>query len=250
MPEGDTIFRTAEVLRGALQGKRVVSARPDRLRRLAGTTVSDVQPIGKHLMIRFDNGLALHTHMRMRGVWQVYARGQRPTRPEWQLRAWLETEDTIAACFAAPIVELVRDESTKVGHLGPDILGADWDFRTVVKRARSLGSVTIGELLLDQRVTAGIGNVYRCEALWQRKVNPWKPSDALSEEELSALFEAARAAMLANLGRDFRRRFPGYGKAAVHGRAGRPCPRCGTLIKARAQGEQARVAYWCPTCQP
>lgn len=250
MSEGDTIFRTAEVLRGALKGKRVVSARPDRLRRLAGTIVSDVQPIGKHLMIRFDNGLALHTHMRMRGVWQVYTRGQRPSRPEWQLRAGLETEDMVAACFAAPIVELVRDESAKVGHLGPDILGADWDVRAVVKRARSLGGVPVGELMLDQRVTAGIGNVYRCEALWQRKVNPWKRSDALSDEELSALFEAARAAMLANLGSDFRRRFPGYGKAAVHGRAGRPCLRCGTLIKARAQGEQARVAYWCPTCQP
>lgn len=250
MPEGDTIFRTAEKLRGALQGKRVVSARPDRLRRLAGTTVSDVQPIGKHLMIRFDNGLALHTHMRMRGVWQVYLRGQRWSRPEWQLRALLETEDLVAACFAAPVVELVRDESTKVGHLGPDILGADWDVQVVVKRARSLGSVPAGELLLDQRVTAGIGNVYRCEALWQRKVNPWKRSGEMSDEELAGLFEAARHAMLANLGGGFRRRFPGYGRGAVHGRAGRPCPRCGTLIKARAQGEQARVAYWCPRCQP
>lgn len=249
MPEGDTIFRTAETLRGALQGKRVVSARPDRLRRLAGRTVSDVQPIGKHLMIRFDNGLALHTHMRMRGVWHVYSRGQRWSRPEWQLRALLETEDAVAACFAAPIVELVRDASAHVGHLGPDILGADWDVRAVVKRARSLGSVTIGELLLDQRVTAGIGNVYRCEALWQRKVNPWKPANEITDEQLSDLFETARKAMLVNLDGGFRRRFPGYGKGAVHGRAGRPCPRCGTLIKARAQGEQARVAYWCPECQ-
>lgn len=249
MPEGDTIFRTAEKLRGALQGKRVVSARPDRLRRLAGTTVRDVQPVGKHLMIRFDNGLALHTHMRMRGVWQVYARGQQWSRPEWQLRALLETEDLVAACFAAPVVELVRDESTKVGHLGPDILGADWDVHVVVKRARSLGSVPVGELLLEQRVTGGIGNVYRCEALWQRKMNPWKRSEDLSDEELAGLFEAARHAMLANLGGGFRRRFPGYGRGAVHGRAGRPCPRCGTLIKARAQGEQARMAYWCPQCQ-
>lgn len=250
MPEGDTIFRTAERLRGALQGKRVVAARPDNLRRLVGTTVSDVQPIGKHLMIRFDNGLALHTHMRMRGVWQVYAAGQRATRPDWQLKALLETDDAVAACFAAPVVELVRDEAAHVGHLGPDILGADWDVKVVMKRARSLGDVAIGELLLDQRVTAGIGNVYRCEALWERKVNPWKKSAELSDEDLAALFIAARQAMLANLSGGHRRRFPGYGEGAVHGRAGRPCPRCGTRIKVRAQGEHARLAYWCPRCQP
>ena len=175
MPEGDTIFRTAEKLRAALQGKRVVSARPDQLKRLAGTIVIDVQPVGKHLMIRFDNGLALHTHMRMRGAWHVYPRFEKARRPDWQLKAVLETEDVVAACYAAPTVELIRDESLHVGHLGPDILGEDWDVQSVVKRARSLGAAAIGEVMLDQRVTAGIGNVYRCEALWHRKVNPWKP---------------------------------------------------------------------------
>jgi formamidopyrimidine-DNA glycosylase len=248
MPEGDTIFRTAEKLRAALQGKRVVSARPDQLKRLTGTTVSDVQPVGKHLMIRFDNGLALHTHMRMRGVWRVYPRGQN-VRPTWQLKAILETDDVVAACFAAPVVELIRDESSHVGHLGPDILTDEWDVQAVVKRARSLGPAAIGEVMLDQRVTAGIGNVYRCESLWQRKLNPWKPVDQLTDDELASLFEVARQAMQANLGSDPRRRFPGYGKAAVHGRGGRPCPRCGTLIKVRALGEQARLAYWCPACQ-
>ena len=248
MPEGDTIFRTAEKLRAALQGKRVVSARPDQLKRLAGTTVSDVQPVGKHLMIRFDNGLALHTHMRMRGVWRVYPRGH-DVRPTWQLKAILETDDMVAACFAAPVVELIRDESSHLGHLGPDILGDGWDVRSVVKRARSLGAAAIGEVMLDQRVTAGIGNVYRCESLWQRKLNPWKPVDQLTDDELASLFEVARQAMRANLGGDPRRRFPGYGRGAVHGRGGRPCPRCGTLIKVRALGEHARLAYWCPACQ-
>jgi formamidopyrimidine-DNA glycosylase len=249
MPEGDSIFRTAEKLRAALQGKRLLSARPERLKRLAGTTVSDVQPVGKHLMIRFDNGLALHTHMRMRGVWQVFPRGEQPTRPDWQLKAALETEDLVAACFAAPVVELIRDETSHVGHLGPDILGEDWDVESVVRRARSLGAAPIGEVMLDQRVTAGIGNVYRCEALWQRKINPWKPTDQLAADELASLFEAARQAMRANLGGDPRRRFPGYGRGAVHGRAGRPCPRCGTFVKVRALGEHARLAYWCPVCQ-
>jgi formamidopyrimidine-DNA glycosylase len=249
MPEGDTIFRTAEKLRAALKGKRVVSARPDQLKRLAGTIVIDVQPVGKHLMIRFDNGLALHTHMRMRGAWHVYPRGQKAGRPDWQLKAVLETEDVVAACYAAPTVELIRDESLHVGHLGPDILGEDWDVQSVVKRARSLGAAAVGEVMLDQRVTAGIGNVYRCEALWHRKVNPWKPVDQVSDDDLASLFEEARQAMRANLGGDPRRRFPGYGRGAVHGRGGRPCPRCGTPIKVRALGEHARLAYWCPACQ-
>ena len=249
MPEGDTIFRTAAQLRAALQGKRVVSARPDQLKRLAGTTITDVQPVGKHLMIRFDNGLALHTHMRMRGTWHLYSRGEKPRPPEWQLKAILETEHVIAACFAAPVVELIRDESSHVGHLGPDILADDWAVRRVVRRARSMGAAAIGEVMLDQRVTAGIGNVYRCEALWQRKVNPWKPADQLTDDELAALFEVARQAMRANLAGDRTRRFPGYGRGAVHGRAGRPCPRCGTPIKVRALGEHARLAYWCPACQ-
>lgn len=249
MPEGDTIFRTAETLRAALQGKRVLSARPDLLKRLAGTTVNDVRPVGKHLMIRFDNGLALHTHMRMRGVWQVFPRGQKARRPEWQLKALLETEDVVAACFAAPVVELIRDEAARVGHLGPDILGDGWDVAEVVKRARSLGGEAIGNVLLDQRVTAGIGNVYRCEALWERKINPFKPTATLTDQELAALFAAAHLAMRANLGHGTRRRFPGYGNGAAHGRAGRPCPRCGTPIRVRAQGEHARLVYWCPKCQ-
>ncbi len=249
MPEGDTVFRTAETLRAALAGKRVVSAQPDRLRRLAGTTVTEVKPVGKHLLIRFDNGLALHTHMRMRGVWRVHRRGEKWARPAWQVKALLETADVVAVCFGAPVVDLVRDEMARVGHLGPDILGEGWDSGVVLARARSMGG-PIGELMLDQRVTAGIGNVYRCEALWERKVNPWTPSNKLSDSELIALFEVARNAMLANLGGGFERRFPGRGRGAVHGRTGRPCPRCATPIRVRAQGEHARLAYWCPACQP
>jgi endonuclease-8 len=251
MPEGDTIWRTAETLRGGLQGKRVVAAKPDALRRLAGTTVTEVKPVGKHLLIRFDNGLALHSHMRMRGAWHVYRRGESWRRPTWQMKALLETDDVTAVCFAAPVIDLVRDETTRVGHLGPDILGDGWQAAEVIKRARSLGSIAVGELLLEQRVTAGIGNVYRCEALWQRRVNPWKRSSELSDEDLTALFETARDAMRANLeGRTYERRFPGYGKEAVHGRGGRPCLRCGTRIRVRAQGEHARLTYWCPACQP
>ena len=250
MPEGDTIWRTAETLRAALAGKRVVEARPDSLKRFAGRTVTEVKPAGKHLLIRFDNGLAIHSHMRMRGAWHVYRRGEPWRRPAWQVKAILETEDTTAVCFSAPVVELVRDEQTKLGHLGPDILGEAWNVDEVVHRARKQRATPIGELLLDQRVTAGIGNVYRCEALWERRVNPWKRTATLTDADLKALFEVARQAMRANLRGGRERRFPGYGRGAVHGRAGRPCPRCGSRVQVRAQGELARLTYWCPACQP
>jgi endonuclease-8 len=250
MPEGDTIWRTAEMLRSAIAGKQVRDVRPEGLRRLIGARVIAVEPVGKHLVIRFDSGLALHSHMRMRGVWQVYRPGERWRRPEWQLRAMLATEDAIATCFAAPVVELVRNVAPVLGHLGPDILRDDWSVADVVGRARSLDQMPIGELLLDQRVTSGIGNVYRCEALWQRRVNPWTPTGELTDEVLGALFESARAAMRANLRVGVRRTFPGYGRGGVHGRRGRPCPRCGTLVQARMLGENPRLAYWCPHCQP
>ena len=251
MPEGDTIWRTAEKLRAALKGKKVVVAKPDTLKRFVGRTVTDVKPAGKHLLIRFDNGLAIHSHMRMQGAWHVYPQGAAWRRPAWQMKALLETEDTVAVCFGAPVIELVRDEATTIGHLGPDILADDWDAAEVVKRARSGPPSTAGEILLDQRVTAGIGNVYRCEALWHRRVNPWTPTAQLDDDQLRMLFETAREAMRANIkGGGFERRFPGYGKGAVHGRGGRPCPRCGTRIQVRAQGEHARLTYWCPACQP
>ena len=249
MPEGDTIFRTAATLRAGLEGKRVVAAQPSSLKRLAGTTVTEVKPVGKHLLIRFDNGLAIHSHMRMRGAWHLYKRGERWRRPAWQMKALLETDDLVAVCFGAPVVDLIRDEAAKVGHLGPDILADDWRVDGVVARARRLGALTVGELLLDQRVTAGIGNVYRCEALWKMSINPWTKTAELDDELLTALFETAHQAMRSNLD-GWDRRFPGYGKGAVHGRRGRPCPRCGSRIQVRAQGEHARLTYWCPACQP
>lgn len=249
MPEGDTIFRTATALRSALEGKVVVTAQPLSLKRLTGTTVSAVEPVGKHLVIRFDNGLALHSHMRMRGVWQVYRPGERWRRPAWQMKVALETADSVAVCFSAPVVELVRDVVAKVGHLGPDILADDWSPSESIARARRMDGTPIGDVLLDQRVVAGIGNVYRCESLWSRKINPWKPVSALDDATLAELLQTAREAMRANLAGDMHRRFPGYGKGAVHGRGRRPCPRCGTPIRVRAMGEHARLVYWCPTCQ-
>ncbi len=250
MPEGDTIWRTAAALRPRLVGRQVLAARPAALARLTGTTVTAVDTVGKHLSVRFDNGLALHTHMRMKGSWHVYRPGEPWRRPERQARAVLEVAGTVAVLFNAPVVELTRGDE-RTAHLGPDILGDDLDFDRVVRRARSLGEVPVGELLLDQRVTAGIGNVYRNEALWAERVNPWIVSTSLSDAQLRALFAFAHAAMRASLrSTEWARRFPGHGRGAVHGRSGRPCARCGARIEVRAQGEHARLTYWCPACQP
>src|SRR5256885_10377208 len=210
MPEGDTIWRAAAMLRDALAGKQVKQARPDGLRRLTGATVTAVEPTGKHLVIRFDNGYALHSHMRMRGVWRVYRPGERWHRPEWQLKAMLETDDAVAVCFDAPVVELGRNPAERIGHLGPDILGDDWNADEVIARARQLNEIPVGEVLLDQRVTTGIGNVYRCEALLENGINPLTKTAGLSDDHLKALLEAARTAMRANLSTNtYPRSFPG-----------------------------------------
>jgi len=147
----------------------------------------------------------------------------------------------VAVLFNAPVVELTR-HNDHTSHLGPDILAEDLDLERVVRRARSLGDVPVGEVLLDQRVSAGIGNVWRTEALWVERVNPWLGSASLTDAQLRALFAWAHTEMRAHLRGPHRR-------SLVHGRGGRPCPRCGTLIRVRAQGEQARLTYWCPQCQ-
>ena len=249
MPEGDTIWRTAAALRPRLAGRRVTRARPDPLRRLEGTTVTGVDAVGKHLLVRFDNGLSLHTHMRMTGAWHLYQPGEPWRKPARLARAVLEVEGTVAVLFNAPVVEIRATGREGVDHLGPDLLDEGVDLDRVVRRARSLpGDRALGELLLDQRVAAGIGNVYRCESLWWLRLDPWARQSDLSDQRLRELYAVARDALRANLG-SFERRFPGYGRGAVHARGGRPCRRCGTPIAVRAQGEQARLTYWCPACQ-
>lgn len=248
MPEGDTIALTARALQQRLAGKRVLEARPDRLRRLVGTTIEAAEPEGKHLLLRFDNGLQLHTHMRMRGEWHLYRPGERWQRPAYAAVAVLEVEDAVAVCFRAPVVELVRGRGA-VAHLGPDVLSPVFDTAEAVRRARALDVSTVGQALLDQRVAAGIGNVFRCEALWNRRISPLRPLSGCSDEDLAALFGTARDDLRANAVASRPRRFK-YGRAAVYGRAGRPCPRCGGLVRALRHGEHARLVYWCPTCQP
>ncbi|HLQ62910.1 MAG TPA: DNA-formamidopyrimidine glycosylase family protein [Candidatus Acidoferrales bacterium] len=241
MPEGDTIWRTAAALRERLVGRRVESARPESLKHLEGRTVLAVEPAGKHLLMRFDSGLSLHTHLRMNGSWHLYRPGERWLKPERAARAVLETSEAVAVCFNAPTVELVRNPAERIGHLGPDILTESWSAPKAVRRARALGDLPLGELLLDQRVAAGIGNFFKCEALWEMSLDPWARASSLDEAGLAGLYETARDKLRQGL----RRRR----SAAVHGRGGRPCPRCGARIAVKAQGEHARLTYFCPRCQ-
>ena len=245
MPEGDTIWRTAAALRRRLDGHTVTRAKPaNTLGRLGGHRITGVDPVGKHLFIRFDNGLALHTHMRMDGAWHVYAPGERWRKPEHMARAVLETDDTVAVCFLAPLVELVKDDNNSVAHLGPDVLGDDFDTAAVATRARASRFETLGEVLLDQRVCAGIGNIHKCNSLWQQRLDPWARVADTDDATLQRLFATARDRIRRSaVARGF------VPAPAVHGRGGRPCPRCGTAISVRAQGEQARLTYWCVRCQ-
>jgi endonuclease-8 len=237
VPEGDTIWRSAASLRARLVGKQILKAVPPTL---VGRTVQAVEPVGKHILVRFDGGLALHTHLRMSGQWQLYAPGERWRRPAWQVKALLETEDTVAVCFAAPTVELVREGREGLQRLGPDILAAEFDLEAVVARARSSGPVALGELLLDQRVAAGIGNIHKNEALWRTRLDPFRAD--YTDDELRSLYTDARAGLQASIGG----RRPAE---SVYRRTGRACRRCGTLIRSQRQGERLRRTYWCPTCQ-
>jgi endonuclease-8 len=248
MPEGDTIWRTAGGVRERVGGRAVSAAWPARFEGLVGRTLDAVEPVGKHLLMRFSGGWTLHSHMRMTGSWHLYRPGERWRQPRHRARAVIAFGDWEAVCFAAPVLELVRDGREPVGHLGPDVLAEDLPLDLVVARARAVGPIALGDLLLDQRVCCGIGNVYRCEALWELRRDPQRSSAELSDEDLGQLFVTARGAMRENLSVAGPRRFGGR-PGAVHGRAGRPCPRCGAHVRARAQGADARIAFWCPGCQ-
>jgi endonuclease-8 len=156
----------------------------------------------------------------------------------------LSFDDVVAVCFAAPIMELVRDARQPVAHLGPDIVVDPFDLDEVIRRTRQSEAPTLGELLLEQRVCAGIGNIYKCESLWWHRLDPWIRPAELEEERLRQLYLTARDLMRRNLVTPITRQ-----RHAVHGRGGRPCPRCGTPIQIRAQGHQARLTYFCSRCQ-
>ncbi|QGG96364.1 Fpg/Nei family DNA glycosylase [Actinomarinicola tropica] len=254
MPEGDTLHRTAARLRPALVGAEVRRFEAPRLvgpRPRTGETIDEVEAVGKHLMVRFSGGIVLQTHLRMTGSWHLYARGERWRKPPHLARVVLEVPDAVAVCFSAPVVRThlgEREASDAVAHLGPDLCRADADIDEAVARMARLDPGTeIGVALLDQRVAAGIGNVYKSEVLWALRVDPFAPVGALDEDVRRDLVETAARLLRANLTTTRRTTVPGG--LAVYGKTRRPCRRCGTPIRARRQGEQARTTYWCPRCQ-
>lgn len=213
--------------------------------RLVGEEIAEVAARGKHLLIRFAGGLTLHTHMRMSGSWHVYRLGEAWAKPRHLARVVLECGDRVAVCFNAPVVELLPTRA-EVAHrvlagLGPDVLAPVLDLAEVRRRAADRpADLAVAELLLDQRVVAGIGNIWRCEALFASRVHPRAPQ---AKVDLDAVVRAAARLMGAHarLGARYR--------PSVYKRAGRPCPRCGALIEAARMGRDARTAYWCPRCQ-
>jgi endonuclease-8 len=264
MPEGDTIFRTAASLRRWLTGRTVTGARTVvpglDCRRLVGRRVDGVDAQGKHLLIRLSGGLIIHSHMRMTGSWHVYPTGERWRRPARQARLVVEAGDRTAVCFNAPVVELIADHEERahpsLRRLGPDVLDPGSLDPEVVRRrarARADASPTIGELLLDQQVVAGIGNIYRCETLFLEGVHPWTPSAAVDDATLDALVATASRLMLGNVttGSPISRDFDGGPDHPwVYRRGGLDCRRCGTTVERGVLGRQARPVYWCPSCQP
>ena len=258
MPEGDVLYRTAATLQRWLAGREVTEA-TGVATPTVGRTVEKVEANGKHLLVRFDSGDVLHTHLRMTGSWHVYSRGERWRRPPSQAKVTLTCGKRTAVCFNAPVVELLppgaEANHPSLAGLGPDILDEPLDVDGIRKRARHRPPDTpLGELLLDQRVAAGIGNIWRCETLFLQGLSPWAPLSSVTDDELDALMATAGRIMRESLGPSAAlggqpAPFTGRPTRWVYGRTGRPCRRCRTPIQSRRQGEQARTAYWCPTCQ-
>lgn len=258
MPEGDTVHLAARKLERALAG-RVLTRTDFRVPRyatadLSGRRVCSVSARGKHLLLRVEGGTTLHTHFAMDGSWGIYPRGRRWGSPAHQARVVLETDDLVTVGFLLAAVDLIptSQEERLVGHLGPDLLGPDWDADEALERFVADPDRQVAETLLDQRVMAGIGNVFACEICFLRGVHPETPVGRVAEP--AGLVSLAKRLLEANrgLGRqvttgDLRR---GRGRW-VYGRGGKPCRRCGTSVARKAPvTARERVSYWCPVCQP
>jgi endonuclease-8 len=258
--EGDTVHLAARRLDAALRGERLVRtdfrvpafATSD----LSGQTVHDVAARGKHVLMRTDGGLTIHSHQKMDGAWELYRPGEGwGGGPGHWIRAILETEPWVAVGYRLGLVELLPTtrEGDVVGHLGPDPLGENWDPEEAVRRLAADPGRAIGNALLDQRVMAGPGNIYRCEACFLRGMHPSTPVGDVPD--LSAVVNLMKRLMEANreTGRQITTGDPRRGREHwVYGRTGRPCRRCGAPVQREAPARSAtdRVVFWCPGCQP
>jgi endonuclease-8 len=243
MPEGDALHRAARRLQ-PLVGERIEAESPSPqgeatgvARAVDGRVLESVEAVGKHLLLRFEGGVVLRSHLRMNGRWRISRRGTTRGRPWLVLRggAWEATQ------WNGPVLTLER---RPLHRLGPDLLADDTDVADVVLRVRrAVQARVVGEALVDQRIVAGIGNMWVAEALWQARVSPWSPLGTVTDDELTRVLAWAQDAMRAAVASP-------RGPLAVYRRAGKPCSRCGTAIASRGLGDANRTAYWCPACQP
>jgi endonuclease-8 len=274
MPEGDTIYRAAATLHRALAGHQVVrfeSVFPSLTRvhedhPLTGGTIEKVESKGKHLLMHFSVGFVLRTHMRMNGSWHIYRPGERWRCPTRDMRVVVATSDFVAVGFNIPVAEFIRTDRVpkhqELSRLGPDVLSSRFDADEAVKRLRGRISSQIGEALLNQRVLAGLGNVYKSEVLFLCRVNPFALVRALDDRQLAAIVDTGRKLLTTNASTTVApmTTYAGYRRTTrrddprerlwVYSRARLPCRRCGSAIEVRKQGTDARLTYWCPTCQP
>jgi len=207
--------------------------------RLDGRLLESVEAVGKHLLLRFEGGLVLRSHLRMNGRWRVERRGTQRRGKPWLVLRGAEHE---AVLWNGPVLELARDGG-RLAHLGPDILATPPELETMIARLRAASQTReVGDALLDQRLVAGIGNMWKAEALWHARVSPWRPLRDVSDDELRTVLETSARLMRGRLdgARPLHR---------VYRRVGRSCHRCGAVIRSYPQGENARTAYWCPGCQ-
>ena len=273
MPEGDTIFRAARTLNRALAGREVVrfeSVLPALTRihedsPITGRTVESVTAAGKHVLMRFSGSLVLRTHMRMNGSWHIYRPGEKWLRSRRDMRVLIATDVFEAVGFNVPVAEFLQDRALArqddLRLMGPDLLGEPFDAHEAIRRFRARPAMAIADALLNQRVVAGAGNVYKSEVLFLCGIDPFRRVDLVSDEQLRAILETARKHLKANVldptaaivtYRGYRRttgRADPSERLYVYGRARCACRTCGTRIAVRAQGPHARLTYWCPVCQ-
>jgi len=259
LPEGDTIHHAAGRLRPVLEGHvpdEIVTPHPRFARdrwpeRLAGRAVRSVDARGKHLFLRFEGDLTIHSHLRMTGSWRVFPRGGRWTRSPRAAWLVLRRGEHEVVQFDGPVLELMTEGRTRldqrIAGLGPDILAGEFDYDAFLQRLREDDPTRpIGDALLDQRTIAGIGNLWKVEACFEAGIDPWRPAGQVSDAEAVAIVDAARPRMQQSARDGNQKRF-----RRIYNGAGRPCPRCGaaSLIRSRGQGDDNRTTYWCPRCQ-
>jgi endonuclease-8 len=258
VPEGDVVWRAARQLHGALAGQ-VLTRTDFRVPRFAtadltGRAVTEARSRGKHLLIRVEGGLTVHSHLRMDGSWRIRPAGGPPPR-DHRVRVVLANPEWQAVGYLIAMVEVLPTgrEDRVVGHLGPDLLGPDWDPAEAERRLAAQPGATAAEALMDQRNLAGIGNVYKSEILFLRGIHPWRPIGTV--DDLPGVLDLAQRLLELNKDRVPRVTTGDTARGAttwVYGRTGQPCRRCGTPIAQADLGPAAeeRITFWCPACQP